>query len=137
VVALAASGLAAGTARDGLSFEVREGEILGVAGLVGSGRTEMAEVLCGLRPGRGEVRLHGERLARKDALRRGVAYLSEDRRESGLLLRMSVTANLTLAALSRFGKVFTDRKAERAAAARHRDALAIKAPRGCARQSRP
>ncbi len=93
-----------GHARDA-SFELRRGEILGFAGLVGAGRTELMEGLVGLRGGRGVVRLNGGpvRFASVTAsLAAGIVYLSEDRKGKGLLLDRNLQVNLTLASLSRF-----------------------------------
>jgi rhamnose transport system ATP-binding protein len=88
---------------DDVSFSVRQGEILGIAGLVGSGRTQLAETLFGLTPAdNGEVRIRGE-VARlrspQDAIRAGIAYVPEDRRQHGVVLDMSVAANASLASL--------------------------------------
>ncbi|OQM77244.1 sugar ABC transporter ATP-binding protein [Manganibacter manganicus] len=87
------------------SFKLGKGEILGFAGLVGAGRTELMEGIVGLRPGRGTIRLNGEpvRFPNVDAsLKAGIVYLSEDRKGKGLLLAKDLGTNLTLAALGRF-----------------------------------
>jgi ribose transport system ATP-binding protein len=87
------------------SFDVRPGEILGFAGLVGAGRTELLEGIVGLRPHRGEIRLKGEPVAFhtvRESMHRGVVYLSEDRKGKGLLLARNLPTNLTLAALHQF-----------------------------------
>ncbi|AMM85824.1 sugar ABC transporter ATP-binding protein [Martelella sp. AD-3] len=98
------------------SFTLRKGEILGFAGLVGAGRTELMEGILGLRPGRGSVRLKGEAVhfnAPIAALKAGIVYLSEDRKGKGLLLSKDLRTNLTLAALDRFVKaLMVDRNAE-------------------------
>jgi ribose transport system ATP-binding protein len=91
----------------GLTFDVRPGEIVGLAGLVGSGRTEACEAIVGLRKCAGAVRLGGEVFAAsgpKAALKKGVAYLSEDRKGAGLVLPMSIIDNATLATLGEYGK---------------------------------
>jgi ribose transport system ATP-binding protein len=84
-----------------ISFALRRGEILGFAGLVGSGRTEVARAIFGAdRPDSGTVLLEGRALKVKsprDAIRQGLAYLSEDRKSNGLAIKMSVAANTTLA----------------------------------------
>ncbi len=89
----------------GISFKLRRGEILGIAGLMGAGRTELAELVCGLRrTRRGAVRLRGKPLAINkyaDALRHGIAYLSEDRKAAGVFLEMSVAQNICAMALRR------------------------------------
>ncbi|MET7241758.1 sugar ABC transporter ATP-binding protein [Methylobacterium sp. EM32] len=98
------------------SFRLGKGEILGFAGLVGAGRTELMEGLVGLRPGRGSVRLFGRPVRFTDvqaSLKAGVAYLSEDRKGKGLLLAKDLVVNLTLASLKQFGGRFRiDRRKE-------------------------
>jgi ribose transport system ATP-binding protein len=87
------------------SFKLHKGEILGFAGLVGAGRTELMEGLVGLRPGRGTVKLDGVPMHFKlvaASLKAGIVYLSEDRKGKGLLLDRDLRVNLTLAALGRF-----------------------------------
>jgi rhamnose transport system ATP-binding protein len=87
----------------GVSFSVRRGEILGIAGLVGSGRTELAQILFGLTPAaEGEIRLRGQPVQISSpaaAISRKIAYLPEDRRRHGVVLEMPVAANTTLASL--------------------------------------
>jgi len=101
------------------SFKLRKGEILGFAGLVGAGRTELMEGIVGLRAGRGSVRLNGNPVAFTDvhsSLKAGFAYLSEDRKGKGLLLAKDLLVNLTLASLGKFtGLLQIDRKKESAA----------------------
>ena len=87
------------------SFELRRGEVLGFAGLVGSGRTELMEGVVGLRPATGEVRVSGRPLALGSVLaarEAGLVYLTEDRKEKGLLLGKNLRENLTLLSLDRF-----------------------------------
>jgi ribose transport system ATP-binding protein len=113
-----------------VTFEVRRGEIVGLAGLVGAGRTEMLRAIFGADPRRaGQVYLRGEdRPARiatpRDAVREGLAFVTEDRKGQGLLLPLSVRANITLAALAgladRFGRIHPDRE-QRVAAVFARD----------------
>lgn len=103
-----------GFAQD-ISLTLRKGEILGIAGLIGSGRTETFEGLAGLRPATGTVRIKGQpvRIAHPwDALDHGLCYLTEDRKTRGLLLKKGMRDNLTLQALSRFGGFFLDKPAE-------------------------
>ncbi|MCQ0969713.1 sugar ABC transporter ATP-binding protein [Paracoccus sp. TK19116] len=92
---------------DDASLTLHRGEVLGIAGLVGAGRTELAEAIAGLRPGStGRMTVSGEAVPLADvraAGRAGIAYLTEDRKEAGLLLTKPLTENLTLAALDRFG----------------------------------
>ena len=106
----------------GWNFEVRPGEILGFAGLVGAGRTELFEGLLGLRPARGRVWLHGQALAGEGGFKNpraaadaGLTYLSEDRKGRGLHVHMGLRENLTLMALQRYAKPWLDPAAERRA----------------------
>jgi ribose transport system ATP-binding protein len=88
-----------------VSFTLRRGEILGFAGLVGAGRTELLEGILGLRTAQGEIRRNGKpaRFATvRDSMAAGIVYLSEDRKGKGLLLAQDLRINLTLAALKRF-----------------------------------
>lgn len=106
-VALEVRGLRRGrTVRD-VSFSVKRGEILGFAGLMGAGRTEVARVIFGADPrDAGEVFVHGKSCAIKspqDAVAAGICYLSEDRKHFGLALGLDVRANIGLASLSRYG----------------------------------
>ena len=101
-----------------VSFSVSEGEIVGLAGLVGSGRSELAQCLFGVTPATsGEIRLRGEVVAiRSPAAARdhGVAYVPEDRGVQGLVRPMSVLHNFSLAGLGRLTRFgFIDRAAER------------------------
>jgi ribose transport system ATP-binding protein len=102
----------AGLFRD-VSFTLRRGEILGFAGLMGAGRTEVARAIFGADPlDVGTVTLHGETLSissPRDAISAGIAYLSEDRKAQGLAVKMPVDANMTLANMdevsNRFGLI--------------------------------
>ena len=86
-----------------ITLQVRRGEILGLAGLVGSGRTQLAETIFGLTPcDAGEILLCGQVVrigSPADAIRLGIAYVPEDRRQHGVVLEMPVTANISLANL--------------------------------------
>ncbi|WP_087005670.1 sugar ABC transporter ATP-binding protein [Rhizobium sullae] len=83
-----------------VSFNLRKGEILGIGGLIGSGRTEIAEGICGLRSrSAGALRLHGKAQpirAYSDAVKAGIVYLSEDRKGSGVFLEMSIAQNISV-----------------------------------------
>ena len=97
------------------SFDLHRGEILGFAGLVGAGRTELMEGIMGLRPASGTIGRNGETVRIRDpkeATRRGLAYLTEDRKGRGLLLKYGLRENLTLLGLDRFSGIFVDEKAE-------------------------
>ena len=133
-VALSVEALGSEGAFEDISFEVRTGEVLGFAGLVGSGRTEVAEALFGVRPaGSGIIRRDGEVVEIRtpgDAMARGIAYVSEDRRRLGLSLPQSVTANITLPGLRKYLSRWrlVDRTAERQAADVYRQRLRILSP---------
>ena len=87
------------------SFDLHEGEVLGLAGLVGSGRTELARLIYGADPrSGGEITLDGKRIearSPKEALDAGIAYLTEDRKAQGLFLDMSVRDNINLGVMDR------------------------------------
>ncbi|MGC4094646.1 MAG: sugar ABC transporter ATP-binding protein [Polyangiaceae bacterium] len=115
-----------------VGFTLRRGEVLGIAGLVGSGRTELAEGLVGLRAATGEIRVNGQQVTirnLRDAFTAGLAYLTEDRKEAGLLLDKGLRENLTLATLDRFGTWRIDTAAENKALDRATSDFDIRAPR--------
>jgi ribose transport system ATP-binding protein len=107
-----------GWAQD-VGFDVRAGEIVGFAGLVGAGRTELFEGILGLRPSRaGEVHLSGVPVhfaSPKQAARHGLTYLSEDRKGRGLHVHLPSMANVTLMDLDRHARPWLDRRSERRA----------------------
>ncbi|MBU7314084.1 sugar ABC transporter ATP-binding protein [Paenibacillus oleatilyticus] len=118
-----------------ISFAVRSGEIVGIAGLMGAGRTELAKALFGVTPARqGEIRVDGRPVAiRKpvDAIRAGIALVTEDRKDEGLLLNLSVKDNISLPNLkdvSSFG--FVSRSKETGISDRLISQLLIKTPNG-------
>jgi monosaccharide-transporting ATPase len=119
-----------GTRLNGASVAVRSGEIVGLAGLLGSGRTEVARAVFGADPARGELRVRGKPARWKsprDAIRAGFGLCSEDRKADGIIPYMSVRENLTLAALpalSRNGIV--DRAEQRKIVDRFIERLGIK-----------
>lgn len=92
-----------------VSFKLCRGEILGISGLMGAGRTELMKVLYGALPRTsGKVRLHQKEIFNtcpQDGLNNGIVYISEDRKGDGLVLGMSVKENMTLTALEYFSKV--------------------------------
>ncbi len=85
----------------GVTLDVRAGEIVGMAGLVGAGRTELARILFGITPAdSGEIILNGELVkiaSPRDAISRGIAYVPEDRRRHGVILEMPISHNITMA----------------------------------------
>jgi rhamnose transport system ATP-binding protein len=116
------------------SLAIRSGEILGLAGLVGSGRTQLAEALFGLAPlDSGQVLLDGQPLAIQspaDAVNAGIAYVPEDRRRHGVILDLSIAVNSTLASLRKISdaKGFLNSAAERQLANDSIAKLGVKAP---------
>lgn len=93
-----------------VSFELRKGEILGFAGLMGAGRTEVARAIFGADPyDSGEIFIHGEKVTIKspqDAVAHGIGYLSEDRKHYGLVLGLDVETNTVLADMKNYLKPF-------------------------------
>ncbi|MGH9903608.1 MAG: sugar ABC transporter ATP-binding protein, partial [Pyrinomonadaceae bacterium] len=117
-----------------INFTLRRGEILGVAGLMGAGRTELLESLFGAQPVTPETRVTvgGEPAALdspRRAIKAGLAFVSEDRKGQGLVLGMDVSGNITLAQLKRFTRLgFVSEKGEREAAREWVEKLSIKTP---------
>jgi ribose transport system ATP-binding protein len=133
-VVLEVKNLRRGRVIQDVSFRLHRGEILGFAGLVGAGRTEVARAIFGAdRPDGGEIWVEGRRVEIRspaDAVRHGIAYLSEDRKRYGLALGLDVETNMALAALRRFlGWLGWVRAAEiRANAERYVAALRVRTP---------
>jgi ABC-type sugar transport system ATPase subunit len=115
-----------------VSFSLRAGEVLGVAGLSGSGKTELGKALYGdLQLDKGRIFVRGEpfKPAPRQALARGLIYLPEDRKSEGLLQELSVRRNISLAVLERIAALgFIDPAKERQIAQEQVDALDIKTP---------
>jgi ribose transport system ATP-binding protein len=133
-VVLAVRGLSRGTAIRDVSFVLKKGEILGFAGLMGAGRTEVARAIFGADPiDSGEIFVKGRRTAiqsPRDAVRHGIGYLSEDRKRYGLAVGLSVEANIVLASFEQFlGSLgVVDDSKVRSIASRYVDLLSIKTP---------
>ena len=117
-----------------INFEVRRGEVLGFAGLVGSGRTDVGLALFGIEPAdTGEVVFEDKPLmvkSPKEALKHGIAYLTEDRRQLGLTMPMSITSNISLPTLKKYlnGFGLIKRSSEKATADDYRERLSIRTP---------
>lgn len=109
-VALQVRGLSRGRAVQDVSFSVKSGEILGFAGLMGAGRTEVARLIFGAdRRDAGEILVHGKLASigsPQDAVRAGIGYLSEDRKQLGLALGLDLRANIALPNLAQFTRLF-------------------------------
>jgi ribose transport system ATP-binding protein len=125
----------AGLSRDGefsdISFEVRPGEILGFFGLIGSGRSEVMNALFGMKHATGTVTLNGETVqitSAVQAIEKGIGFVTENRKEEGLVLSHSVGANISMVALKSFASRlgFLSNSRERAAADIEVARLAIK-----------
>jgi len=133
-VALDVRGLTRGRTIRDVGFTVRRGEILGFAGLMGAGRTEVARAVFGADPvDAGEIRVHGKRVTIRtpaDAVAHGIGYLSEDRKHFGLALGMDVQNNIALSSLRRFVRrgLFVDARALRDTAHAYVRQLAIRTP---------
>ncbi len=132
-IVLKVEGLKAGRMVKDVSFELRKGEILGVAGLMGAGRTEMARVIFGAdKKDAGDIWVNGKKVvirSPKDAVEAGISYLSEDRKRYGVMVNMDVTENTTLATLKSYlNGVFINNGKERLTVRTYIDKLKIKTP---------
>jgi ribose transport system ATP-binding protein len=133
-VALDVKDLRRAPAVRGVSFAVRAGEILGIAGLVGAGRTEILRAVAGADvPDAGEVTVNGKRVRivkPHDAIAAGLAFITEDRKGQGLVLGMSVRENVTLAHLRDYvdRDLLVDGRRERAAAEKMVEDLHVRTP---------
>jgi rhamnose transport system ATP-binding protein len=117
---------------EGISFDLQRGEVLGFAGLIGAGRTDVGLSLFGIEPAtEGTIVLNGKPItvhSPQQGMSLGIAYVSEDRRQLGLSMPMSISANITLPVLRRYlnGLGLVRRAAERATAEAFRQRLAIR-----------
>ncbi|EAQ11870.1 MULTISPECIES: sugar ABC transporter ATP-binding protein [Maritimibacter] len=132
-VALEVRGLSCGGLFEDVSFSVRRGEVVGFYGLVGAGRTEIAETLFGLRePSAGTIHLAGEEVSihsPADAIKRGISLVPEDRKGQGLILGMNCRDNMTLPQVSDLtAGPFVSDGAEVAIFDQYRDKLDIRTP---------
>ena len=117
---------------DDVSFEIKKGEVLGVTGLIGAGRTEMASALFGLlQPDKGEIIFEGKRLEIRNpaqAISMGIAMVPENRKEQGIIPQMGVGYNISLAVLDAFIKLIkVNTKREKGIIGQYMDALRVKA----------
>jgi ABC-type sugar transport system ATPase subunit len=116
-----------------ISFSVRKGEILGIGGLVGAGRTELAELIFGAVPTeKGELYLAGKRVSIHspgDAVKHGIALIPEDRKQQGLLLETSILENIGIPLLKKLSKfMFVNYQAINKHSVEQKEALNIKTP---------
>jgi ABC-type sugar transport system ATPase subunit len=124
--------LRSGVIQEPLSLRVRAGQVVGIGGLVGSGRSTVLEAIYGLRPRTGQVTVAGQPLSARNvrrAVAAGVGFVPEDRRNDGLAMEMSILANATLveAAGQPMLRVVSRRKDQQAVASM-RSELGLKAP---------
>jgi len=135
-IVLEAKGICRGSMVRDASFVLRRGEILGFAGLMGAGRTELARAVFGADPvDAGEVFLRGKKVtirSPEDAVAHGIGYLSEDRKQFGLAVGMDVESNIVLPSMKKFLSmgVFIDQPAIEAVGQRYVNQLNIKTPSG-------
>ena len=130
---LRAEGLNAGKQVNNVSFCVREGEILGISGLVGAGRTETVRALFGMdKKDAGEIVVDGQRTNIRhplDAIRAGLGFATEDRKSEGLVLTMGMGMNITLSSLDQFGPMLKiNLRKEQGAVLEYIRRLSIKTP---------
>lgn len=132
-VVLAVQGLTRTGIVENVSFELRRGEILGLAGLMGAGRTEVIEGVFGIKPiDAGEITVKGKRVQIKsprDAIRHGMALLTEDRKLTGIMGVLSVRDNMMIASLSSYSKGgFLNKRIINETCAREKTRLELKTP---------
>lgn len=133
-IALEVRGLNRGRILKDISFQLKKGEILGFAGLVGAGRTEVARAIFGADPiDSGQIFIKGKPVQIKspsDAVRHGIAYLSEDRKRYGLTLGLDVETNIAMASMRKFINAFgwVNASKTRSTAEQYVQSLAIRTP---------
>ncbi len=132
-VALAVKNLNRTGVLHNISFEVKQGEVLGIAGLVGAGRTETARAIFGADPiDSGTIEVFGKPVKIKspqDAIKYGIGLVTEDRKQQGLVLGMAVRENTTLANLGALANLgFINGREERKVAEKYRSDLGVKTP---------
>lgn len=115
-----------------ISFDLNAGEILGIAGLVGAGRSELVQALFGIEPRlAGNVSIHGERVDIRtpaDAISAGMGLVPEDRKALGVILEMPVVENISLSSIGSYNPPFLDRARETQTAVELAEQLGIKTP---------
>jgi ABC-type sugar transport system ATPase subunit len=104
-VVLSVQGLSAAGEFDDVSFDLHKGEILGISGLMGAGRTELMEAIVGARtPTKGEIYLNGKKIVNRipeDAIKHGIAMVPEDRKKNGVFLKLGIMDNVLMSALKK------------------------------------
>ncbi len=132
-VVLKVEHLNAGRMVQDVSFELHKGEILGFSGLMGAGRTETARAIFGADPKEsGDIYINGKKVeinSPQDAVRNGIGYLSEDRKQFGIVVQKTVAENSTMANLENFMRgLFIHKEKEAEVAQKYVDSLATKTP---------
>jgi rhamnose transport system ATP-binding protein len=129
-VRLEVRGLSRAGEFEDVDFVLRRGEILGLAGLVGAGRSELAQTIFGIRvPEAGEIRIDGEEVTIRSphaAMERGIFYVPEERRSQGLILPFSIKNNITLSILDRISRFGFVPRSEQQTADRFAEGLSIR-----------
>ena len=131
---LEVKGLTRGRTVKDVSFKIQRSEIVGMAGLIGAGRTEVARIIFGAdKPDSGTIYVHGKQVAinsPNDSVQAGIGYLSEDRKRYGLTLKQNVDQNLTLATVKRFTRMnfFLNHKKSQQVSSEFVGRLKIKTP---------
>lgn len=130
-VVLKVSGLSDGHLLKDVSFELKKGELLGFSGLIGAGRTEVAETIMGLRSKTsGDILVFGDKTeirSTADALKYKLGYLSEDRKGKGLLLNFDIPKNISLISLDKYTSILVNKSKEKKASEKYIDQFNIKA----------
>ncbi|MCL4163245.1 UNVERIFIED_CONTAM: hypothetical protein GTU68_032801 [Idotea baltica] len=117
----------------GISLEIKQGEVLGLAGLIGSGRTEFAEILFGFKKkSEGRITLKGKEInprLPKEAIKEGIALVPEDRKRLGALLDLTIKDNISISVLERISNLFVvNTREEQNIAGYYKEAIHIKTP---------
>ncbi|MDP0491142.1 MAG: sugar ABC transporter ATP-binding protein [Verrucomicrobiota bacterium JB023] len=131
-VLLEVEGITGSIVKD-VSLKIKKGEVLGLAGLIGSGRTELAEILFGYKAkSAGRITLEGREISPKtpkQAIAEGIALVPEDRKKLGALLDVDIKGNISVSVLERISKFFTiDKRREEEIAEDYRTSIRIKTP---------
>ena len=131
-VLLEVKGLSGNGVHD-INLQIRKGEVLGLAGLIGAGRTELAELLFGVKPKTsGRIVLNGNEIhptLPKQAIDCGIALVPEDRKRQGVLLDVDIKGNISMPILERISRLFTvNKKEEKRIAEHYRESIQIKTP---------
>ncbi len=114
--ALELRGLSVPGAVRGVDLTLRRGEVLGIAGLMGSGQTELAEAVMGVLPHSGDIAVFGKKADIRrpaDAVALGIAYLSDDRQGKGIVLGFDIPSNITLISLKKYARLLLDKGREK------------------------